>query len=145
MTITSTCDNPMCSCDPCGCDDCRCGAANLGELERRVMEILWRSEGHEVSGREVADQLPAYAYTTVATILDRLGRKGMLTRRLVGRKIQFAAVGNKGSHTAVLMHATLHQDEDPESALLRFAESLSGSEASILRRALNRLDRAAHP
>jgi len=135
----------MCSCDPCGCDDCRCGAANLGELERRVMEILWRSEGHEVSGREVADQLPGYAYTTVATILDRLGRKGMLTRRLVGRKIQFAAVGNKGSHTAVLMHATLHQDKDPESALLRFAESLSGSEASILRRALNRLDRATPP
>ena len=144
MTITSTCDNPMCSCDPCGCDDCRCGAANLGDLERRVMEILWKSEGREVSGREVADQLPTYAYTTVATILDRLGRKEMLTRRMVGRKIHFAAVGNKGSHTAVLMHAALHQDEDPESALLRFAESLSGPEASILRRALNRLDRTSH-
>ncbi len=109
------------------------------------MEILWNSEGGELSGRQVADQLPAYAYTTVATILDRLGHKGLLTRRMVGRKIRFAAVGNKGSHTAVLMHATLHHDKDPESALLRFAESLSEAEASILRRALNRLERASRP
>ena len=37
----TTCDNPMCSCDPCTCDTCTCGVARVGELERRVMTILW--------------------------------------------------------------------------------------------------------
>ena len=30
----------------------------LGELERRVMDVLWDSETAPLTGREVADQLP---------------------------------------------------------------------------------------
>ncbi len=37
----------------------------LGDLERRVMEILWVEFGSELTGREVAEHLPGYAYTTV--------------------------------------------------------------------------------
>jgi hypothetical protein len=76
MSTTSACANPMCSCDPCGCDDCKCGVARLGELERRVMEILWASDDREVSVRDVAGELPDYAYTTVATVscAKHLGR-----------------------------------------------------------------------
>ena len=44
----------------------------LGELERRVMDVLWDSEITPLTGREVADQLPDRAYTTVLTILERL-------------------------------------------------------------------------
>jgi predicted transcriptional regulator len=141
MVTTSTCDNPMCSCDPCGCDQCRCGAARLGQLERRVMGILWESGDHEVSVREVSGSLPEYAYTTVATILDRLVHKGLLTRRRDGRTIRFATVGSKGAHSAILMHKALEEGEDPEAALLHFAESLSDAEAEVLRRALSRLER----
>ena len=68
----TTCDNPMCSCDPCGCDHCTCGVARVGDLERRVMTILWEQGGDEMTGRQVADALPENAYTTVATVLDRL-------------------------------------------------------------------------
>ena len=141
-----TCSNPMCSCDPCGCSDCRCGVAKLGDLERRVMEILWASESHEVSVRDVANVLDEYAYTTVATVLDRLVHKGLLTRRMDGRSIRFTTVGSKGAHTAVLMRTLLSDDSDPESALQRFAESLSPTEAAILRRSLGKasaLERSA--
>jgi len=142
----TTCSNPMCSCDPCGCSDCRCGVAKLGDLERRVMEILWASESHEVSVRDVANVLDEYAYTTVATVLDRLVHKGLLTRRMDGRSIRFTTVGSKGAHTAVLMRTLLSDDSDPESALQRFAESLSPTEAAILRRSLGKasaLERSA--
>jgi predicted transcriptional regulator len=120
--------------------------AKLGDLERRVMEILWASESHEVSVRDVANVLDEYAYTTVATVLDRLVHKGLLTRRMDGRSIRFTTVGSKGAHTAVLMRTLLSDDSDPESALQRFAESLSPTEAAILRRSLGKasaLERSA--
>ena len=105
------------------------------------MEILWDADGREVSVRDVAGELPEYAYTTVATILDRLVHKGVLTRRMVGRTIRFAAVGSKGAHTAVLMHKALGEDSDPDAALLCFVHGLSDGEASLLRRALDGLGR----
>ena len=143
MSVTRKCSNPMCSCDPCECDECRCGGARLGDLERRVMDIVWRSEGREICVREVADTLPEYAYTTVATVLDRLVHKGMLNRRIDERTVRFATIGSKGAHTAVQMHMLLVQDGDPEAALQRFAESLSDSEASMLRRSLSRIARTS--
>jgi len=103
------------------------------------MEILWREADSEVTGRHVADMLPEYAYTTVATVLDRLTHKGLVKRRLDGRTIRFTAIGSKGAHTAVLMHHALAEDSDPDAALVRFAENLSDDEAAVLRRALNRV------
>ena len=72
MAATTRCDNPMCTCDPCVCDSCSCGAARLGELERKVMDVLWQLPEREWSVRDVVHALPEYAYTTLATILDRL-------------------------------------------------------------------------
>lgn len=141
MSAVSTCSNPMCSCDPCSCTTCTCNVARLGDLERRVMEILWETEDREMTGRQVADELPEYAYTTVATVLDRLTHKGVLKRRMDGRTIRFAPSGSKGSHTAVLMHHALAADSDPDEALVRFAENLSENEAGVLRRALNKSGR----
>jgi predicted transcriptional regulator len=107
------------------------------------MEILWESADREVSVRDVAGKLPEYAYTTVATVLDRLVHKGMLTRRMDGRAIRFAVIGSKGAHTAVLMRKALGEDSDPDAALSCFVEGLSDSETSALRQALNRLQRKA--
>lgn len=140
MSSTTTCDNPMCSCDPCSCDECRCGVARLGDLERRVMEILWERPDRELSVRAVAEVLPHYAYTTVATVLDRLVHKGLVRRRMDGRTVQFTGIATRGTHTAVLMHEALAVDRDVDAALLRFAETLSPSEAAVLRRALNELE-----
>src|SRR5580658_10984378 len=141
MSATITCENPRCSCESCTCVDCKCGGSRLGELERRVMDVLWDWNGGELAGRAVADALPGYAYTTVATVLDRLVHKGLVRRRMEGRTIRFTTVGTPGTHTAVLMHEALAEDLDVDSALVQFAGTLSPAEAAVLRRALNGLDR----
>ncbi len=107
------------------------------------MEVLWSRPDTELRVRDVADVLPEYAYTTVATVLNRLVHKGVVHRRMEGRAIRFTCVGTPGSHTAVLMHEALAVDRDTEAALLRFAETLSRSEADVLRRALNVVERKA--
>ncbi|MBL8622953.1 MAG: BlaI/MecI/CopY family transcriptional regulator [Myxococcales bacterium] len=51
----------------------------LGDLECRVMDILW--ELHPLTVRDVKARLGARsAYTTVMTTLDRLYKKGLLAR-----------------------------------------------------------------
>jgi len=136
VTTSGRCDNPMCSCDPCTCDVCACGGANLGILERRVMGILWAEGGGETTGRQVADHLPEHAYTTVATVLDRLVHKGLVRRRMDGRKIRFAPVGSPDAHAAVLMRQAMAEGPDPEAALVTFAQTLSRAEVATLRHAL---------
>ncbi len=60
----------------------------LGELEARVMGVLW--EGGATTVRDVLAavnqkrQRPV-AYTTVMTVMSRLADKGLLRRRLVGK------------------------------------------------------------
>ena len=60
----------------------------LGELEWRVLEVVWR-----LGRATVRDVLGALGeerpYTTVMTTLDRLYRKGLLGRRKVGRAYEY--------------------------------------------------------
>lgn len=137
MSTTTTCDNPKCTCHPCTCAESACGVSRLGDLERRVMDVLWEEPGRELTGRNVADALPEYAYTTVATVLDRLNHKGLVGRRRDGRAIRFVALGTRADHTAELMHEALVTTRDPESTLVRFVKSVSSAEAEVLRRALD--------
>ena len=51
----------------------------LGELEAKIMAIVWNSD--RLSVRDVAAAVqPKLAYTTVMTTLDRLFKKGLLER-----------------------------------------------------------------
>jgi predicted transcriptional regulator len=116
----------------------------LGELERRVMDVLWDSQSQGQTGREVADQLPDRAYTTVLTILERLRRKNLVQRTTDGRTHRFAAAGTREAYRAELMIDALGEPTTNRSAVLvRFAESVSPSEAEVLRRALD--EAAASP
>ncbi len=139
MTKSTRCDNAMCSCDPCTCDTCACGGASLGDLERRVMGILWAEPDRELTGRDVANVLSKSAYTTVATVLDRLVHKGLVRRRMDGGKIRFSAVGSPGAHAAVLMRQAMAEGPDPGAALASFARTLSPAELVTLREALDRV------
>jgi BlaI family transcriptional regulator, penicillinase repressor len=105
------------------------------------MEILWQEPDSDLSVRDVADVLSEYAYTTVATVLDRLVHKGLVRRRLDKRTVRFTTIGTRGTYAAVLMHEALAVSHDSDTALVRFAETLSPSEASALRHALNRIER----
>ncbi len=63
----------------------------LGELETAVMEVLWRAPGQTVN--EVEEHLRerrGSAHTTVLTTLDRMYRKGYLTREKQSRAFVYA-------------------------------------------------------
>jgi len=107
------------------------------------MDAVWAQGDHEFSARSVADRFPEHAYTTVATVLERLVAKGLVRRRKVDRTVRFAAVGTGGAHTAVLMHRALVSGRDPDAALVRFAATLGPDEVAVLRRALE--DRPVPP
>ena len=63
--------------------------SGLGELEREVMGLVWRDG--EVSVREASQALGGdRAYTTVMTTLDRLFKKGLVTRRKCGRAFLYS-------------------------------------------------------
>jgi predicted transcriptional regulator len=109
----------------------------LGDLERKVMDVLWDTAEAPVTGREVADQLPDRAYTTVLTILDRLRRKGLVRRTTVGRAHRFAASDTRESYMAELMIDAMGDSGDRGAVLVRFAESVSSDEAQVLRHALD--------
>lgn len=61
----------------------------LGSLEQQVLDVVW--ELRLASVRDVhARLLPSLAYTTVMTTLDRLYRKGLLTRAKSARAFVYS-------------------------------------------------------
>lgn len=61
----------------------------FGALEREVLSLLWAQD--QLSVRDVQSRLPRrVAYTTVMTTLDRLYKKGVLTRVQAGRAFVYS-------------------------------------------------------
>ena len=92
----------------------------LPDLELSCLRLLWQSGDQTV--HEVRDALrPSrpLAYTTVMTVLDRLARKGAVSRRKIGR--------------AHLYHAEFPKEDARHRALERFLEVyFDGSRESLI-------------
>lgn len=87
----------------------------LGRLETEVMRVLWTAR--ELAVRDVQARLErTVAYTTVMTTLDRLFKKGFVTRRLEGR--------------AFLYRAAVAQHEIEATLTTGLVEELLASEAA---------------
>jgi predicted transcriptional regulator len=113
----------------------------LGELERAIMEVLWQTES-SLTVRQVSNGLTQrnLAHTTVMTVLDRLAKKGFARRERDGRAWRYRPAATREAYVAELMLTALEQTGDRDAALARFAESVSGAEAVVLRDALARLE-----
>ena len=119
--------------------------ANLGELERSVMELLWSTDA-ALAANDVRDALAAgeeagraVATTTVLTVLSRLEHKGFVTRDRGVRPHRYRALLSREEHTAELMREVLDQSSDRDAALARFVGTVSDGEAATLRRLLDEL------
>ncbi|MFG1604651.1 BlaI/MecI/CopY family transcriptional regulator [Actinoplanes sp. NPDC049265] len=97
----------------------------LGDLEREVMTQLWESAG-PLSVRQVHEGLRGrdLAYTTVMTVLDRLAKKGVVTRERDGRAWLYAPVQTREQMTASLMMDALADTPDSDAALAYFVGQL---------------------
>lgn len=105
------------------------------------MDVLWdrgASAGSGVTVREVAEALRdrELAYTTVMTVLDRLAGKGMVERERAGRAWSYRPAASREAHIARLMLDALDLAGSRDAALVRFARSVTGTEADVLRAAL---------
>lgn len=112
----------------------------LGDLERAVLEVLWRNPGG-VSARAVVDALPTHpATTTVLTVLDRLTRKSLVTRVKEGRSHRYSATASKETYLATAMSTALDEADDRGAVLSHFVDSVSPRELAVLRGVLAELD-----
>jgi predicted transcriptional regulator len=68
----------------------RKSAGTLGPLEQRLMEAVW-ARGSTTVRELVEGGYDDLAYTTVMTTLDRLFKKGLLTRSEEGRAFRYEA------------------------------------------------------
>ena len=101
------------------------------------MEVLWQTDS-ALTVRQVSNGLDQreLAHTTVMTVLDRLAKKGFARRERDGRAWRYRPAATREAYVAELMMTALDQTGDRVAALARFAQSVSGAEAEVLREAL---------
>jgi predicted transcriptional regulator len=124
--------------------------ANLGDLERSVMETLWDAGDGWLTVREVHDVLARdrdIAYTTVMTVLDRMTRKQLVEREREGRAWKYRPTQSRGAMTAEVMRQALGEfaqednQRDRQAALVAFVGEASDADRRALRDALAELER----
>lgn len=114
----------------------------FGALEIRVLEALWaRIDAQSV--RDLQPQFAGIAYTTLMTTLDRLHRKGVLTRAKAGRAFVYRPRGTRDELVAELAGNALEAAFGPRADSLRpilsfFVETVSREDRESLA-ALERL------
>src|SRR5271156_1752381 len=117
----------------------------LGDLERAVMDHLW-SAPHPQTVRQVHEALSEHrdlAYTTVMTVLQRLGKKNLVSQIHDDRAHRDAPGHGRDELVARLLGDALDQVADTGgrlAALVHFVERVGADEADALRRALDELE-----
>lgn len=105
----------------------------LGDLEKTVMEILWDCE-EELCTRDVlARTTRDLAYTTIATVLNNLVRKGLVERFAANRTWAYRPVVGRGEYVASVMAHALSASNDRKASLLHFVGSMPEEDVALLR------------
>ncbi|MGH3246193.1 MAG: BlaI/MecI/CopY family transcriptional regulator [Trebonia sp.] len=108
-----------------------------GDLERAVLQVLWdHPEG--ITARDLLNAIEGkeLAMTTILTVLDRLARKGLVTRLDGLRPHRYAAAVHREDYVADLMLDALGQAPDRGAALTRFLGRVNDTDTDHLRRVL---------
>ena len=101
-------------------------------LELLCLKALWTlQEGNVKEVQRIVAETRPLAYTTIMTVLDRLTRKGKLTRRKVGRAFVYSPQSSRDSMRRVAIQELLENFFDGSQAeLLRFLETRDGQPAA---------------
>jgi predicted transcriptional regulator len=120
----------------------------LGELERAVLEHLWTEGPSHPEGltvREVHDIVGVQrelAYTTLMTVLDRMAKKGLVTRERDGRAWRYTAAASRDELASETMHHAMGELAGTErrNVLLHFLDESTPDEIDELKAALAELE-----
>jgi predicted transcriptional regulator len=115
----------------------------LGALESAVMEAVWRRG--PVTAREVCDGMTGRrerAYTTIMTTMDRLHRKGLLSRHKEGLAWRYEpALSRPDFERAVASTlASRILSSNQETALSAFVDATASVDESLLDRLRQLID-----
>jgi predicted transcriptional regulator len=108
----------------------------LGALEREILSCCWAHS--DLTVREACALLPSpVAYTTVMTTMDRLFKKGLLSRQKVGRAFVYNATATReeleGTVAAELVESLLSGDGGaPLPILSSLVDAVSGCDRALL-------------
>jgi predicted transcriptional regulator len=91
-------------------------------LELACLKALWSlEEGNVKAVQQIVAQSRPLAYTTIMTVLDRLVRKGKLTRRKVGRSFVYSPAASRDTLRRIALRELLDGFFDgSEEQLLHF-------------------------
>jgi predicted transcriptional regulator len=109
---------------------------SLGALERDVLAIAWEQD--EISVRDACERLgSSVAYTTVMTTMDRLYKKGLLSRRKAGRAFIYRATATRdeleGAVAAELVQGLIQRDgTEPLPILSSLVDAVSDRDRALL-------------
>jgi predicted transcriptional regulator len=111
-------------------------ATFFGPLELRVLDALW-ARPRSASVRELLPGFRNVAYTTIMTTLDRLFRKGLLTRERCGRAFAYRPARSRDELVASLASSALASlmPRDPASIrplISAFVDEVGRRDASLL-------------
>ncbi len=114
----------------------------LGPLERSIMEAVWDRDG-DVTVRDLLDtpDTRQLAYTTVMTVMDRLWRKGLLSRKRPGRAYVYRFRISREQYVAGLVGQVLASAQDRRTVLLGFVRGVSESDREELRKLIRKVER----
>jgi predicted transcriptional regulator len=117
---------------------------SLGTLEHEVMVVVW--DRGEINVKDVTAKLSSpVAYTTVMTTMDRLFKKGLLTRRKVGRAFVYqAAATREEMEDAVATELVQSLFDRPRKGPLPLLSSLVDAVSEKDRTLLDDLERLIH-
>jgi len=91
-------------------------ALSLGPLERRVLRLVWRLKSATVRDLLDTGELSG-AYTTLMTTLDRLHKKGILTREAEGRAFRYFPAQSEADFNGAFIRSAMQQILGSTSAL----------------------------
>jgi len=108
--------------------------ARSPQLERRVLDTLW--QGGEWSVRDVHNAVASeLAYTTIATVLDRLHAKGRVDRDKDGVAWKYRATRTREQSLAAEVGNVLKKAEGaPEPLLVAFLDQMEQVDPEALDR-----------
>lgn len=114
----------------------------LPPLELLCLRALWSlQEGNVKDVQQIVARARPLAYTTIMTVLDRLVRKGKITRRKVGRAFMYSPQASRDSMRRAAIRELLEGFFDgSEEQLMMFLRKPEASVAAVAASAPVELD-----
>ena len=108
-------------------------ASIFGTLELRVLEAVWRRG--EATVRDLCEDFPAAAYTTLMTTMERLHKKGALLREKSGRAFVYRPASSRSDMESGFVTRAIQpllRGENARPVLSSFVDEVSRHDERLL-------------